>query len=226
MNVAASAILYPGEYDTPVLPGFIIHEVGVVLNTFPLAPSSELRQLVADAAPGEEQQFIQLMFASQFAIRQLSNLGDGADANSLVDRLRKLKYDEEGDVTTLRDSQGLKVNVDSPQQRDGKKIAVDLLIEGQGSQLSIKNSGFGLFNRKLWPDIPKTAVALFLAIAGQHTGNRDFVRRVMLACGEVGRQWSQKNVTLTNHAQVALFTAMGVWSTSVAGEYTEDRPGL
>ena len=225
MNVAASAILYPGEYETPILPGFTIHEVGVVLNTFPLAASSVLQQLVSIAAPGEEQLFIQLMFASQFAIRQLSNLGDGADANSLVDRLRKLKYEEKGDLTTLRDSQGLKVNVDSPQQRDGKRIAVDLLIGGQDSQLSIKKSGFGLFNRKLWPDIPKTTVALFLAVAGQHAGNRDFVRRVMLACGEVGRQWSRKNVTLTNHAQVSLLATTGVWAASVEGEYSEDRLG-
>lgn len=216
MNVIASATLYPSAHQ----------EVGVVVNTFPISGSTELKELVGEVAPDEEPLFVELMFTIHFAIRQLSNLGDGPDASSLVARLQQLKYEENDQSTTLRDSQGVFVNIDHPQQRDGKKIEVDLLIDGQGAQMSIKNSGFGFMNRKLWADIPKSVVALFLALAARHSENRDFIRRVLLACGEATRQWRNKQVSLTNHTQVALLSTMGVWSVSVDGEYTEDRPGM
>jgi len=216
MNVVASAAIFPSAHQ----------EVGVVLNTFSISASSELKQLIAEAAPNEEPLFVELFFAIHFAIRQLSNLGDGPDATALAARLQRFRYEEHERTTTISDSEGTFINIDQPQQRDGKKIAAELLIGGQNAQMQIKSTGFGFMNRKLWPDIPKSVVALFLTLAAKHADNRSFVRRILLACGEVARQWRNKQITLSNHTQVALVSTMGVWSVSVEGEYTEDRPGM
>ena len=216
MNVVASAAIFPSAHQ----------EVGVVLNTFAISASSELKQLITEAAPEEEPLFVELFFAVHFAIRQLSNLGDGPDATALASRLQRFRYEEHETTTTISDSEGTFVNIDHPQQRDGKKIAVELLIGGQNAQLQIKNTGFGFMNRKLWADISKSVVALFLALAAKHPENRSFIRRILLACGEVTRQWNNKQISLSNHTQVALLSTMGLWSVSVEGEYTEDRPGL
>jgi len=216
MKQAIAATIFPSDSN----------EVGVKVSTHDLSGTSELQQIVSERAPGQEKQFIEVLFAANFAFRQLSNLGAGADSDALTQRLSCLKYLENRDITILQDPSGVSVNTLSPKIDGAKKITAELLFKGNGHQLSIASSGFGFMQWKLWTYVPTSVIGLYVALAALRPDDREFIRRLLISTVEVTRQWRLGRINLTNHTEKAVFTALGAWSVSVDGRYREDRPGV
>jgi hypothetical protein len=223
MNLLAQAVLFPGIYDNVLLPGRPVYHVGVVINVFPRNISAELKHAIPRIAPGDQAFFFELMFAFQFALRNLSNLGASKESAEIIERLCNIKYNELGENTTLSDSVVI-VNTENPLQQEGKSVTAELFVNVADSKLTLKYSGFGFMQRKVWPYIPNCTVAIFLAVAQRHAKNRGYVRRVYLAFSEVVRLWQQHQVSLTNHAELSFIHCYTIFGFPIEGEFYEDHP--
>jgi hypothetical protein len=223
MNLMAHAMLFPGIYDNVLMPGWPVHRVGVVINVFPRAISAELKHAIPRIAPGDEAFFLELMFAFQFALRNLSNLGASKESAEIIERLCNIKYNELGEKTTLSDSV-IVVITENPLQQEGKGVTAELSGNGTDSKLTLKYSGFGFMHWKVWPYIPNCTVAIFLAVAQRHAQNRGYVRRVYLAFREVVRLWQQQQVSATNHAELSFIYCYTIFGFPVEGELYDDHP--
>jgi hypothetical protein len=208
MHLVANALLFPfGKRE--VIPGcatLALPEVGIVLNSFPIPSSSDSQLLVSAVAPEEKKLFVELLFAVHFAIRQLSNVGDGPIAENIVDRLQDVKFSRR-----LYDRDGVLANMKNPQQQSKKKLSAELYLEGGQSQLIVKHSGFGFFGSSFQTDMPNAVLALFIALVDRHHGNVSFGRRVFLCCQRVAHLWTSNKVTLTNHAILAISATSSIW---------------
>jgi|GEM_PF-2415153 len=208
MHLVASALLFPCGLRE-VIPGcasLALPEVGIVLNSFPIPSSSDAQQLVPRSAPDEEKQFVELLFAVQFAIRALSNVGDGPVAENIVERLQNIKFSGR-----LYDRDGVLANMKDPQLRNKKKISAELYLDGRQSQLTVKHSGFGFFGSSFLTDMPNAVLALFIALVDRHHGNLRFGRCVFLCSQRIAYLWATNQVTLTNHAILAISATSFIW---------------
>lgn len=198
-------------------------EVGVSISTCDFSAVPNFREMISGAAPGEEQQFVELILAVNFAIRQLSNHAHGPFSDSLVQRLRNLRYEERDDITSLDDPL---VIVNSPPKvaASDKRIGIELFMSDTTHQLTIKSAGFGFWDRKLSEYIPASVMGLYIALAARRPGERGFIRRLLVSAMELTRQWQLRRVTLSNHGQICLTTVLGVWGIPIDGKWEDDRP--
>lgn len=190
----------------------------VQIRSRDIAEEREAADLMALAPRGEEEKWIEVFFAANYALRQLSNLGPSSALTSrLVGGLRTLSYQEkDGEACVGHSEVTLSTNVTS------KQIELELEFgAGGASQLVVNHTGFGFFGRKAPQYAPGSVFALFQALSKRRSDDIPYVRRLLLAAMECARQVHQLN--LTNHARLSLLIATGCWAASVEGEYHEDH---
>ncbi len=210
MNKTIGASIFPNDTG----------EYGVLISTSSMSsfPTS-MRENIEQVSNGQEIQFIELMFAAHFAIRQLSHFGDCIENKDLTMRLRSLVCSEEHDMTILRDPYGLVAITVPPIPQSGKRIVVEHIFEGSTEILSVTSTGFGFLNRKLVKFMPSAVVSLFLGIASLHSTEREFVRRLLVSTFEIDRQWRNRNIWLSNHFEIAFKVASKAWAAPDDGQW-------